>query len=486
MKKYSIFAFIALSLLSQRGFAVERTGKSAQKVRSGMVSVLFYDARKDVLDFVKMFERYRARGVVGIRAVLPPKSKGLTDALSFEDLRQLGGEHGWELASNGYTFLGIYDSWMDIARELILSKKLIEDSTGMPVYTYVSPTGKYPKFVDFMVRKIYGAAVTGDNGLISSNSDRFRLQVKRLPLPEEEMEKAVSTVADSGLWAIFRVDDPARARKNIEGLLKACRERGVKVVTIREGAERFWGAPPGYEKGLAWLLTGSTFLDYAGEGAKFEKWQKGLPLGWDVYSTADSLWPDTLRKGFGIDIPTLTHLRAHLTSNDTLILTHYFAVPPMSLALFRIYISMWSCEKMKNTYWTLRDLEKDLWWNNKEKKWIPEEVRNTFDVIVIGGLKPYSTYIYFPDSTSLELRIFSYDNLKRDMYFMYDDFTLLPTLRADSRKLKKLSRGMKPLSLPFNEVPGPVISDEKGRLYRLEISEEGKLRARRIEVTRKL
>jgi len=72
------------------------------------------------------------------------------------------------------------------------------------------------------------------------------------------------------------------------------------------------------------------------------------------------------------------------------------------------------------------------------------------------------------------------------MYFMYDDFTLLPTLRADSRKLKKLSRGMKPLSLPFNEVSGPVISDEKGRLYRLEISEEGKLRARRIEVTRKL
>jgi len=63
------------------------------------------------------------------------------------------------------------------------------------------------------------------------------------------------------------------------------------------------------------------------------------------------------------------------------------------------------------------------------------------------------------------------------MVFMYDDFTLLPTLKADSRKLKKLSRGMKQLTLPFSEISGPVISDEKGKLYRLEVSMEGKLKA---------
>ena len=477
MRGFSILVFIALSVLPQRGASAEKKGKSASKGQSGMVSIFFYDARKEVLDLVEMFDKYRARGVVGIRAVLPSKSKGLNDVLNFDDLRQLGEGHKWELASNGYTFLGFYDSWMDLALELIYSKKLIEDSTGIPVHTYVSPTGKYPGFTDFMVRKLYGAALSREEGLNGPGDDRFRLKVKKLPSGKDEMEKVVSALADSGLWAIFRVDDPAGARKNIEELLKSCRKHGVKVVTIREGTGKLWGAPSGYEKELTWLFSASAPQDYAGEGAKFEKWQKGLPSGWNVYSTADSLWPDTVREGFGIDVPTLTHLRAYLTPGDTLILTHYFAVPPMPLALFRIYISMWSCEKMGNTHWTLKDIEKDLWWDNKKKKWAPEVIRNTFDVILIGGLKPYSTYIYFPNSTSLELRIFSYDNLKRDMVFMYDDFTLLPTLKADSRKLKKLSRGMKQLTLPFSEISGPVVSDEKGKLYRLEVSMEGKLKA---------
>jgi peptidoglycan/xylan/chitin deacetylase (PgdA/CDA1 family) len=130
------------------------------------VVLAFDDGNQEVLELA--YPRMQARGMVGVVYVVGNRIgvEGFLDAEGLQTLR----EAGWEIGSHGMTHRSLEDlSAEDLAREVVLSKAVIETALGEPIHSFAYPFGTV---TEASLLAVMRAGYTSGAGLGISNLHR--------------------------------------------------------------------------------------------------------------------------------------------------------------------------------------------------------------------------------------------------------------------------------------------------------------------------
>ena len=453
--------------------------------RHGMLTLRFDDGYKDVLTVAApLLAQYGVRGVVAI--IVGELSKYNENYLSWRDLRKLVNVYGWEVACHGMQSKSRNFDWATAYEEMVKSKKMLEDSLNVPVTTWIAPAGNFGGLDDFFLRRYYTAGVKASGGYNKPSLDPYRLNAQKWD-PQ--------LVADSGYWAIRFWHQASGHEEEIESTIVQAQRYGIEIVTIREGIARMGGndlSPIritfGFDcdSSMKWIGLEKDIENFAGVLSEFEAWQNGMPVGWIIEGTTDSIWADTFSSGQGALIPSATHFAAYLEDGDTLILRRYFDTKEIPYALLRFFIPVWVQNGLGGSYWALHDTLNKIWWDDNSKIWVSSETHNTFNTSFPSGCREWNTHINVPVATTLEFIVFASNQLGGPQEFDFDDLCLFPT--TSIRTFVKLEF-VQPhfdatieshLDFTWDNGVGPVLISPNGTKYRLKVDDSGNLSTERI------
>jgi peptidoglycan/xylan/chitin deacetylase (PgdA/CDA1 family) len=169
-KRYDIVTLSQLEL--------HLTGK--KKLTKPSVVLTFDDGYADITLMEPFFTKH---GITPTLFVLTntkaPNWKELATKRAFLDKRTLKrlAKKGWEIGSHSATHANLATvSESELKKEIITSKKQLEQLLGSKVTYFAYPRGKYNQTVLSMIRKApYRMAVTMDDGKITNDTNRYRL-----------------------------------------------------------------------------------------------------------------------------------------------------------------------------------------------------------------------------------------------------------------------------------------------------------------------
>lgn len=473
------------------------------QLRKGMVTFRFDDGYKDAVDSAApLLASYGYRGIASIIADIP--SKNIEGYMNWEDLRQLSEEFGWEICSHSYQHRRYYDNWTEVWNDIVVSKRILEDSIGCPVNTFVMPFGYDSVLGYYLIRSFYNAALWAEpqigDSLMKPPFDPFHLGGYFIPDDSASIDSLIKTVADSGWWYITLIHDASSCMEKIRWLLDAVERYHVEVVTIIEGLERInsttalgpikivsdMQATPNWS--VARLLR-EDLINFAGRNWDFRDWSKGQPLYWLVEFTnpEDSMFPKDLDEGIAgvgnVNIPGKSLCISLASQNDTVWITKEFVAPSTDTAKLEIYWNYWFGAVGA---WQLKDSIGGLYWDATHSLWTSTEVWNEVSESYYPGdyLYLFEEWLNLPDSSFYRFTVRAHNLLSDTLILRLAAFQLFPTCKPTSPSIllefKTPFQGWNitvksSLDFIWDNGVGPVLTSPGGYKYRLIVDDSGKL-----------
>lgn len=479
--------------------------------RVPMITFRFDDGYKDNLDAAALLANYGAKGVEGVIVNAVIRADSVGNRMDWNDLRTLHDVYGWEIASHSYNHdYSSFDDWDFVYLQLVGSKRMLEDSIGSVVTTYIAPGGIYNDKVDYLLRQEYDASLAWSSSsgkyydrYVPVSPDPYRLPFKLFPDTThlELIDSLVKDIADSSRWAIFFSHEATPWLEVIESLAVCAKRYGVAIVTVQE-AESLWSFPSdnGIMKTKFYIEPTTSFraqgkymfmpaTNWLGDNASFEEWENGMPVSWEVVNSG-GLRPNVLKDNDVRPSGVIT-LRDSLGASDSLILSKHFAAPESPYALFSIWRS-YMPTVLGDNYWILRDSISDTYWDDTLRQWSTSEIHNTFGhwPSTNKTVERFYTHLYFPDSSVYVLVLHSKNSLTYypgyDWYF--DDVRICPDVDFNVKYVLEFS----PSHFSDSKVNclldfiwdidsvGPVLTSPNGTKYRLKVDDSGNLSTEQI------
>ena len=500
--------FSEYSQSNSANFGMIKSGLSGMPGgHGGILTIRFDDGFKyNLTAFAPRMAKYGAKAVVGIVAAVPGHEPDTgTTFMTWSEIRELAQTYDWEIACHSYDHShgssddwhapnhgDYWESWLNLEK----AKKVIEDSVGVHVVSFIAPSGDIGGWDDYFLRRNYWDCMVTQQGYnIPGRMNLYRLKIIQPPVD-------LDLIADSGYWAIrFFHKGTAQELEEVESLIVRAKRKGIAIMTPREVIQKF-----GYisvspiriawefltDSSFRWNLVGNEPVDFTDSDlAKFEKWANGRPSGWIIEGTYDSVTAETLRSsGLGEannqTIPTATSIKVWLDVGDSLAMWYYFDVETIRVARLSFYtILATTTSGLNGCYWMLVDTNSGNYWNDTLGQWQEMEIHNHFTGFS-SGCQRWSTYVSNIPKTTLKF----YLHLKPqfpNQTFIFDDLSFVPST-SGSVKVKVIFDKVplyrteinSAIDMIFDNRVGPVLTSPNGTRYRLKVDDSGNLSTEKI------
>ena len=479
-------------------FEITKSGISSRPGGKGGVLTLRFDDgyRGNLRIIAPVLENYGVKAVIGVVAAVPGHVNSPDDAfMTWSEIRQLAHDYEWEIACHSYDHTHHHVDYWEAWLNLVKAKKVIEESVGVKVVTYIAPTGEIRGFDDYFLRKEYWCGlVTGDAYNDFGNMDLYRIQTKQPPLD-------LNVVADSGYWAVrfFHVGDSSDLEE-IESLIVKARELGVEILTPREVIEKcglldvsplriVWDIEVG--RSFQWLSTwADSIMDLTDpDTSKFEVWNESDLVGWIIEgsydsATAETLKSDVISEANNQTIPTPTSLHMWMQAGDSVSLSRYFtssdSVPVAYLTFYAVRTDFFNPKSWMR--WQLEDTTAHKYWDAANSRWISNVVYNdpgpSLGTLCRRG--GYYVYDIRPHVYKFTIHYRKDSTDAPEAYF--DDLSVTPSTTGDVKvrvMFKKPqwydTKIQSEIDMLFDNGVGPILTSPGGYKYRLKVDDSGNL-----------
>jgi peptidoglycan/xylan/chitin deacetylase (PgdA/CDA1 family) len=167
-----------IKYLSNSGYKTATMAELFNDVPEQRVVLTFDDGYKDLItNAFPTLKEYGFRGV----AFIIVDDVGKPGYITWDDLKNLKNQ-GWEIGSHSLTHPDLEVSSNDTAKKQIIdSKKILEDKLGITIEFFCYPAGKYnPDTISILKAAGYIGAVTVDSGRENFKSKIFELKRLRI------------------------------------------------------------------------------------------------------------------------------------------------------------------------------------------------------------------------------------------------------------------------------------------------------------------